>query len=159
MTTTGIDVLDRTTQETTRWLHQIEDRLGLTDRRDAFNALRVTLHAVRDRIGADNALHLAAQLPLLIKGVFFENWEPADTPTRERDKETFLANVRAQVFRGLQVDAEAAVRATLEVLAEHIDPAEMAKVSRLFPENMRDLFPEAPRRPRARSAAARRRVH
>lgn len=148
---TGIDVLEKSEQETNIWLNEIGERLDTADRRKAFNALRATLHAVRDRVGPDNALHLAAQLPLLIKGLFFENWRPSETPTREREKDTFLANVDAEVYRGIGVDPEQAVKAVLEVLGEHIDAAEMDKLRRLFPENMRDLFPEpttAPRRSR-----------
>ena len=149
---TGIDVLEKSEQETNLWLNEIGERLDTADRRKAFDALRATLHAVRDRVGADHALHFAAQLPLLIKGLFFENWRPSETPTREREKETFLANVDAEVRRGIGVDPEHAVKAVLEVLAEHIDPAQMDKLRRLFPENMRDLFPEparaSPRRSR-----------
>jgi uncharacterized protein (DUF2267 family) len=144
--TTGIDVLEKSEQETNVWLNQIGERLDTTDRRKAFNALRATLHAVRDRVGADNAVHLAAQLPLLIKGLFFENWRPSETPTREREKGTFLANIDAEIYRGLGVDTEQAVRAVLEVLAEHIDPDEVEKLRRLFPEDMRNLWPEPPRR-------------
>jgi uncharacterized protein (DUF2267 family) len=149
---TGIDVLERSEQETNNWLSEIGERLDTADRRKAFNALRATLHAVRDRVGADHALHLAAQLPLMIKGLFFENWRPSETPTREREKETFLANVDLEVHRGIGVEPEQAVKAVLEVLADHIDSAAMEKLRRLFPRNMRDLFPEparlAPRRNR-----------
>lgn len=148
---TGIDVLEKSEQETNIWLNEIEERLGTQDRRLAFNALKATLHAVRDRIGADNAVHLAAQLPLIIKGLFFENWRPSETPTRERDRETFLANADANVYRGIGIEPELAVRAVLEVMAGHIDGAEIEKVRRLFPENMRDLWPEAPLRARSRS--------
>ena len=152
---TGIDVLEKSEQETNIWLNEIGERLDTADRRKAFNALRATLHAVRDRVGADHALHLAAQLPLLIKGLFFENWRPSETPTREREKDTFLANVDAEVHRGIGVEPEQAVKAVLEVLAEHIDGSEMEKLRRLFPENMRDLFPEPPRMSPRRS----RRIH
>jgi uncharacterized protein (DUF2267 family) len=150
--TTGIDVLEKSEQETNIWLNEIGERLDTADRRKAFNALRATLHAARDRVGPDNALHLAAQLPLLIKGLFFENWRPSETPTREREKETFLANVDAEVYRGLGLDTEQAVKAVLEVLAGHIDGSEIEKLRRLFPDNMRDLFPEAPRASQRRSS-------
>ena len=152
---TGIDVLEKSEQETTLWLNEIGERLATADRRKAFNALRATLHAVRDRVGPDHALHLAAQLPLLIKGLFFENWRPSETPTREREKATFLANVDAEVHRGIGVEPEQAVKAVLEVLAEHVDGAAMDKLRRLFPENMRDLFPP----PAALSPRRSRRLH
>jgi len=149
---TGIDVLEKSEQETNVWLNEIEERLDIADRRKAFNALRATLHAVRDRVGADNALHLAAQLPLLIKGLFFENWRPSETPTREREKGTFLANVDATITRGLGLDPEQAVRAVLEVLAGHVDPDEIDKLRALFPEDLRDLWPRAAARRPARRA-------
>jgi uncharacterized protein (DUF2267 family) len=143
--TTGIDAIEKSEHETNLWLNEIGERLETPDRRKAFNALRATLHAVRDRVGPDNAVHLAAQLPLLIRGLFFENWRPSETPTRERDKAEFLAGVDAEVYRGLGIDAEQAVRTVLEVLAGHIDAAEVAKLQRLFPEDLRDLFPAGPR--------------
>lgn len=154
--TTGIDGLKRSEQETNLWLNALENRLE-TNRRQAITALRATLHAVRDRIGADNALHLAAQLPLLIKGIFFENWRPSETPNREREKETFLANVDAGAFRGLRIEPEQALRLVLEVVAERIDPHEIAKLRGRFPENMQDLWPEvAPDRAAAMRRRARR---
>lgn len=155
---TGSDVLEKSAQETNVWLNEIEQRLDIADRRKAFGALRATLHAVRDRIGADHALQLAARLPLLIKGLFFENWQPSEMPTREREKDTFVANVDAAIHRGLGVDPEQAVRVVLEVLAAHYDPAEIDKLRGLFPEDMRDLWPQpAVRRPARR--APRRTTH
>jgi uncharacterized protein (DUF2267 family) len=152
---TGIDVLDKTVQETIVWLNDIGDRLD-ADRRDSYNALRAVLIAVRDRVGADNAAHFAAQLPLMIRGVFYDGFRPSATPSKERRKEAFLEHVDSAVFRGLDVDPEQAVKTVLEVVAEHIDPSEIEKLRDLFPEKMRDLWPElAALRPVRRSAAQR----
>jgi len=49
------------------------------------------LHAVRNRIGPENAAHLGAQLPMLIRGLYYEGWDPTGKPTKERHEAQFLA--------------------------------------------------------------------
>ena len=69
MSTTGLPVFDTTVQETNLWLKAIMEGLHTDDRHLAYVALRATLHALRDRIGPENAVHLAAQLPMLVRGL------------------------------------------------------------------------------------------
>jgi hypothetical protein len=80
---TGVDVFDTTFQETNRWLKELMERLGTYDRHHAYSILRAVLHALRDRIGPANAVHLGAQLPMLIRGLYYEGWHMG-TPTKER---------------------------------------------------------------------------
>jgi uncharacterized protein (DUF2267 family) len=142
--TTGLDVFDATVQETNLWLKDIMDRLGCGDRRIAYRALRGTLHAVRDRIGAANAAHLAAQLPMLIRGFYFEGWHIGDgAPTKERHKADFLEHVNAEFRDGLGVAPEAAVRAVFDVMWRRLDPGETAKLIRILPSEVRQLWPAA----------------
>jgi uncharacterized protein (DUF2267 family) len=109
--------------------------------------LSATLHAVRDRIGPDNAVHLGAQLPILMRGFYYEGWHPAGTPAKVRHKQDFLDYVSGEVFRGLGVDPEKAVRAVFEVMANRLDPGEIEKLIKLFPDELRSLWPAA-RHPR-----------
>jgi uncharacterized protein (DUF2267 family) len=139
--TTGLDVFDRTVQETNIWLKMISERLQLEDRRLAYLALRATLHALRDRIGPQNAVHLGAQLPMLIRGLYYEGWRMAATPTKERHVEQFLDHVRSELRGAGALDAEPAVRAVFDVMWEKIAPGEVAKVIAMFPEELRELWP------------------
>src|SRR5688572_25360268 len=122
---TGIDVLDKTIQETNQWINQLAERLDTDDRRQAYRLLCEVLAAVRDRIGVDNAAHLAAQLPLMVRGIFYKGYQPSRTPTRQRTRAAFLKSLDNAALRGLDVDAEDAVRMVLRVLAEHIDRDEI----------------------------------
>jgi hypothetical protein len=63
--------------------------LESNDQHQAYSALRAVLHAVRDRITVDEAAHLGAQLPLLIRGIYCEGWHPAATPRKERHCQQF----------------------------------------------------------------------
>ena len=82
MSSTGLEVFDTTLQETNHWLKLMMGELGTDSRRTAFGALRGALHALRDRIDVDNAAHLGAQMPMLLRGAYYEGWHPAATPTR-----------------------------------------------------------------------------
>jgi uncharacterized protein (DUF2267 family) len=139
--TAGLDVFDTTLQQTNLWLKDLMRRLGTEDRRLAYRVLSRTLHAVRDRIGPENAVHLGAQLPMLVRGFYYEGWHMAGTPTRERLTEDFLEHVNIQVLRGLRLDPEKAVRAVFEVMCDKLDAGEIEKVMKVLPSELRNLWP------------------
>ncbi len=76
----NVEVLGRTVQQTEIWLNEISERLGTGSEEEAYQALRAVLISLRDRIGTDNAAHLSAQLPVLIRGIFYD----ASIPPRRR---------------------------------------------------------------------------
>jgi uncharacterized protein (DUF2267 family) len=139
---TGLDVFDTTVQQTNLWLKDLMERLRL-DRKHAYRVLSATLRALRDRLGPDSAVQLGAQLPMLIRGFYYEGWHVAATPTRIRHKDDFLDYVNGDVFRGLGVDPEQAVRAVFEVMTNRIDRGEIDKLIKLLPDELRKLWPSA----------------
>jgi uncharacterized protein (DUF2267 family) len=145
MSTTGLHVFDRTLHETNIWLKAVMEKLPTDDREAAYWALRASLHALRDRIGPENAVHLGAQLPMLVRGIFYEGWHMAAMPTRERHKTDFLEHVRRELDGRPDIDPERAVRATFDVIWSQVDPGEVAKVIEMFPMELRDLWPRLAR--------------
>ena len=142
--TTHFDVFDKARHDAQLWLDSVMDQLDCADPRTAFRALRAVLHTLRERVGHDNAVHLGAQLPMLIRGVFYEGWHPsAVAQSKERSKSAFLDHVRQEAHRALGVDAEQAVEAVFRVLYERIDQNEIAKLINLFPQDLRGLWPAA----------------
>jgi uncharacterized protein (DUF2267 family) len=67
--------------------------LGWPNRHKAYLALRATLHALRDRLTVEEVAQLGAQLPTLIRGFYYEGWDPTGKPLRVRHKEQFLARL------------------------------------------------------------------
>jgi len=141
--TTGLDVFDTTLQETNLWLKELMGCMGTDDRRLAYRALRAVVHALRDRIGPENAVHLGAQLPMLVRGLYYDGWKMDPEPTRERHKQAFLQHVEEKAGGALGVDAEIAVHAVFEVLWNRLDPDEVDKVIHLFPVELRGFWPKA----------------
>jgi uncharacterized protein (DUF2267 family) len=143
MSSTGLEVFDTTLQQTNEWLGDINAALGWGDRNLAYEALRGTLHAVRDHLTVDEAAHLSAQLPMLVRGMFFEGWDPSRVPVRERAREEFLNRV-AEAFRGsARVSPEDMARAVLMVMAGRLSAGQFDQVRAMMPEEVRSLWPGA----------------
>jgi uncharacterized protein (DUF2267 family) len=141
MSATGLEVFDRTLQTTNVWLKEIGEEIG-PDRHRCYQALRAVLFALRDRLPVEEAAHLAAQLPILVRGIFFEGYRPAQKPERIRSRAEFLEKVNAALDQVRPIGADDAVRAVFKVLARHITPGELEKVKQSLPHDIRTWFPE-----------------
>lgn len=140
MSTTGLDVFDSTLQKTNTWLRQIMDELATEDRHLAYSALRVTLHALRDRLPVDEAAHLGAQLPMLVRGLYYEGWQPRGKPEKT-DLGEFLLIIRSHVGSGLgDPDPRQVARAVFRVLTLHVTPGEIAGVKHCLPADLQELW-------------------
>jgi uncharacterized protein (DUF2267 family) len=141
MSATGLEVFDTTLHKTNSWLKELMQELGWEDRHKAYLALRATLHALRDRLTVEEVAQLGAQLPMLIRGFYYEGWDPTGKPLRIKDKEDFLARIQQQ-FRGDgRVDAEAVARAVFAVLADRVTEGEIEDVKHILPMEIRELWP------------------
>lgn len=137
-----LEVFDASLQKTQVWLNDLMSDLGWADKpQNACLALRTALHALRDRLTVEEAVHLGAQLPILIRGVYYEGWKLTGKPVKERHKSDFLDHIAA-VFRDDDtVDPEKVMRAVFKVLARHISEGEIENVKHLLPKSLRELWP------------------
>jgi uncharacterized protein (DUF2267 family) len=142
MSNTGIPAFDSTIQTTNIWLNDILERLGWQEKQRAYHALRVVLHALRDRLTVDQAAALGAQLPMLVRGFYYEGWHPAGAAVKERKKEAFLAHIAAAFRDDAYVDPELVARAVFHVIAEHVTPGEVKHVKIALPGEIRSLWSE-----------------
>ncbi|HZV21779.1 MAG TPA: DUF2267 domain-containing protein [Hyphomicrobiales bacterium] len=138
--TTGIDVFDTTLQQTNLWLKDLMTRIGTGDRHLAYKILRATLHVFRDRIGPENAVHFGAQLPMLIRGFYYEGWQLNKPVPKTRHVEEFLKAVEEEAGRALGPDLQAKIKAVFEVVADKIDHGEIEKLQKVLPEQLRTLL-------------------
>lgn len=143
MSATGLDVFDKTIHETNAFLRVVMRELETDDRRMAFGALRGTLHALRDNLGVPEMAHLSAQLPMLLRGLFYEGWVPADGQSRERHLDEFLGHVAEHLPPQLQRYPEESARAAFAALSERVETGELTKLIGRMPRDLRELWPQA----------------
>jgi uncharacterized protein (DUF2267 family) len=136
------ELFDEAIQKTQVWLDELRQDLAWDNPAGILAALRAALHTLRDRVPPAEAAHLGAQLPLLIRGLYYEGWRPAGEPWKERHREPFLARVEHEM-RGYanQKDPESVVRAVFRVLGRHVSEGEVQEVRQLLPAEIRELWP------------------
>ena len=142
MSATGLDVFDRTIHTTNLWLKEIAEDIG-PDRRRAYHALSAVLRALRDRLTLEEAAQLAAQLPLLVRGIYYDQWRPVEQPKRVRHLDDFLALIAQGEGEIKPIDPEDAARAVFKVLDRHISRGEIEQVKAELPAEIRSLWPGA----------------
>lgn len=138
---TGITGLERTVELTNIWLNEIDHELGLQDRQRAYHALRAVLHALRDRLTVQEASDLAAQLPTLIRGIYYEGWKPSQTPNTVRKREQFLDLVASHLaFDIPDINCEQLAKAVFRVIEMHVDRGEIEHVKHMLPKSVRAIW-------------------
>lgn len=137
----GLPLIDKTVHETNTWLSEIAEAMDHPDPQVAYHALRGVLFALRDRLVMDEAMDLAAQLPTLIRGIYFEGYKPSGKPA-QYGREEFIQRVMEHLQQVGGADPEAAMRAVFQVLHDHISEGEAHHVVDMLPDDLKDAWPE-----------------
>lgn len=144
MTNTGFEAFDRTVQKSIHWLDSIAGTMGREDRQHAYQAMKSVLHALRDRLTVEEAVHLGAQIPMLLRGMYFEGWNPSQVPMKIRERQEFIDHVGEGLGPLLsEIPPQEAITAVLTVLQHRITEGEIEDVQRMMPEELLDLWPES----------------
>ena len=142
MTAVGLEGLEHTVQLTHTWINELDERLGWNNKPRSYRLLKAVLHALRDWLQLNEAADLAAQLPTLLRGAYYEQWRPATTPVTHRTKADFLARVEDSFKIDALPQTSQAVMAVFELLSKKISPGEIEDVRHALPEELRNLWPE-----------------
>lgn len=137
-------------QQTQEWLKELRDNGGLASEAEAYSVLRAVLHQLRDRLTIGEAVDLGQQLPLIVRGIYYESWRPSHAPEKIRSKQKFLDQITVRLLPH-QVPPEPAARDVFSLLAHHCDPGEIADVIGQLPAELKELWPESARTFRERA--------
>jgi uncharacterized protein (DUF2267 family) len=139
---TGFPNFDTTVQKTNQVLKQIEQAYGWPkDRRaQSYAALRAVLHALRDRLTVQEAAQLAAQLPTLLRGVYYEGWRPAEVPVKLH-REAFLQRVQRDFPYEVDGGMELLVRRVLAALRRYVTDGEWEDIKASVPRDLAAVLP------------------
>jgi uncharacterized protein (DUF2267 family) len=142
MPETGFRSFNTTVDKTNHLLKEIEAAYGWPKERrnQSYDALRAVLHALRDRLTVEEAAQLSAQLPMLVRGIYFEGWDPTKVPVK-MTREEFLERVRAQFPYEVEGGTELLVQRVLQALRSYVTEGEWEDIKSSVPKDLASVLP------------------
>lgn len=138
MLTAKLAVFEHSTQTANAWINDIAEEFATEDHHFAYRVLRAWLHTLRDRLTIEACAHFAAQLPLVIRGLYYEGWNPSKVP------EKYAADMYAERFAltaGISArDVPKAASVVGTVLRRHLTAGQIDKVVDQLPPTIRVLL-------------------
>jgi uncharacterized protein (DUF2267 family) len=137
---TSVAGLSHAAEQAQQWVNELANELEWSNQ-DAFRLLRSVLHTLRDWLSPEEMADLSSQLPTLIRGIYFEGWNPAE-PSWERTKRDFVLRVRNSFGYEQELDVDKAIAAVFRLLDRHISHGEIVQVRNSMKKSLRHLWPE-----------------
>jgi uncharacterized protein (DUF2267 family) len=129
-------------EDTTSWVDDLMQRLAWHDSDRTYLALIAGLHALRDALERDEAISLGAQLPPLLRGLYYEGWHPGGRHAAARTRGGFLERIHDGVHRNPAVDPEQVAQALLALLAAHLPAPELGNAKAATPAPLHNFWPD-----------------
>jgi uncharacterized protein (DUF2267 family) len=77
-------------------LNTVAQELNTDDNNKAGRIFRAVLHAIRDRLPVNDAVHFSAALPIIWKGIYFDQYDPTIVPITIRSREDWINYIRSK---------------------------------------------------------------
>lgn len=142
MSAQGLEVIDHTVELTHQWVNELAERLDWTSARDTLRLMRVTLHAIRDHLNVNESAQFAAQMPLLIRGMYYEGWVPKETPVKQRHVSAFLTDIEAKVGDVRDYRGPEDIECVFKLINSKISRGEVEDIRANLPQEIRGLWPD-----------------
>ncbi|MBE1490262.1 uncharacterized protein (DUF2267 family) [Plantactinospora soyae] len=142
MPNNSYSVFESSLDKTNLILKDIEQAYGWPKERrnQSYAALRTVLHLLRDRLPVQESVHFSAQLPMLVRGIYFEGWDPSIVPVK-LNREEFLYEVRAGFPFDVEGGPGSVVTTVLNALRRHITEGEWDDVKSTMPKDLTRIMP------------------
>lgn len=142
MSISNVGSLNRSVQETQEWLKELAGTSPFGDEEQAYSGLRAVLHSLRDRLTVEEAVHFSAQLPMMVRGFYFEGWRPSLAPNDEQTPEEFFASVEESLRNASRtLDPDETTRAVFTFLERKVDSGQLRHVQGQLPKEIQALWP------------------
>jgi uncharacterized protein (DUF2267 family) len=132
-----------------KFLKDVMEYMGEDNNRDkAYRITKAVLHSLRDVLTVEENLHLISQLPLVLKGVYVDNWKISGSPKRLRSIDDFCQDL--QTIAGLTAeedfpskdDCMDSIHAVFSVIKEMVSEGEIEDIKAIMPRELKELWGE-----------------
>jgi uncharacterized protein (DUF2267 family) len=139
------DLIESAITTSRQWLHELLEKLELPEEEAgrAFHALRAGLHAIRDRLPATEAIHLGAQLPTLVRGIYYDGFRLNNEPSKIRTRAEMIQRVQRELEPDKRLSALAVLHSVIALIEHHVSAGEIDKVVSTLPKAIAELWKPA----------------
>lgn len=131
-----------TLQTSHEWMKTLMQELGVDDPQQAYRALRGALRALREQLKPDEAADLGAQLPMLLRGLYYDGFKPSREPEKRRHLQEFLDRINEDLRTPGDPDAQTAFTSVFITIERNITLGESTDVRSMLPSEIRQTLPE-----------------
>ncbi len=140
MVRSGFSNIDKSTQKTKEWLHEVQDELGWEDENMVYIAFRAVIQTLRDRLPVEEAIELADELPMVMKGLYYEGYTPKHKPEKIKNRTEFFEKVQQKSPRR-PIQTEQATKAVFSMLERKLSGGgEINQVKGNLPKDIQDFW-------------------
>jgi uncharacterized protein (DUF2267 family) len=139
--------INKYTAEANRFINEVAAELGDSSAWDMAGRVTIAVfHTLREKLTPEESFHLISQLPMILKGIYVDGWDPAKQVERTDTLEEFLQHLRDHDARAAGRDFgddEQAARhfqAVLRVMSHYISDGEMKHIRQQLPRPVAQLF-------------------
>lgn len=136
----GLSFLEPSMQTMLDWLKDVNEQLRIDDYHKSFQGLRAVTHALRDRLPLEEAVDLGAQMPMILRGAYYEGYVPSQAPVKTRHAQEFLDIIQRNFNADPTIDPLRLLRAIFAVLQKRITGGEMEDVRNSLPQDILELI-------------------
>lgn len=134
------NIFQNTIQKTNGIVNEISEKMGWQERpNQSLGALRAVLQTLRDRLPIEEVADFGAQLPTLLRGIFYEGWKPASSPVK-MDRDEFIGRIRQRFAFDLDQPVTLLVKTVLSILNKHVSGGEIKDIKAVLPKELQSLF-------------------
>ena len=137
-TRNNVTALDHAIDSAHTWINDVAREFDTEDHEFAYRVLRAWLHTLRDRLTVEASAHFAAQLPDLIRGIFYQAWNPNAVPDKY-DAEAYTVKFSREANIALD-DVGKAAAATTAAALHHLPAAQIDKALGQLPTEIRKIL-------------------
>ena len=131
---------EQATYTAEEWLDDLMARLGWHDRQRTYVALAAALHALRDALPQEAAIDVGNQLPVLVRGLYYDGWHPRGRRAAHT-RPDFLERIHDGVHRDPAIDADAVARGVLALRVARLPAGEIEDAKAATPHDLHNLWP------------------
>lgn len=143
MSAAGLESIDHTVVLTRAWIDELDTSLGWCNKHRSYRLLQAVLRTLRDWLPPHEVAPFGAELPQLLRGVYYDGWRPAAAPMRRRGDVDFMAAAR-DTFASEACDlSPETVAAVFLLLTDKLSGDAGEAVHGALPVEMRSLWPLA----------------